>query len=120
VKLTLHNGYPYPYDLDISDELSESISNDCCNHQIELDGVVNLQILPTVTVEFKDEESYRKAKELTGWESWGDELVLEAPQAEGYIGVGLVAKVPYRLEAQDGQVVEAEWTEYEGTILKEN
>lgn len=119
MKLIMHNGYPYPYEIDLSDGVSESISEDCCHHQIVLSGVVHLQILHTVTIEFKDEESHRKAKELTGWKDWGDKWVLEAPRADGYIGIGLVAKVPYRHETQDGQVIESEWTEYAGTILVE-
>ena len=97
MKLILQNGYPSPWPKEIEDEEGEGYAAAAFGVELKLEGVVHFEWKYTVTVEFKDRESYEKAKAATGWTSWGGGLILEADThaGEGYGHPAIVANVPY-------------------------
>lgn len=96
MKLILKNGYPSPWPKEIEDEEGEGYAAAAFGVELRLEGVVHFEWKYTVTVEFKDRESYEKAKAATGWTKW-EGLTLEAPvnALEGYGHPAIVAAVPY-------------------------
>lgn len=97
MKLILENGFPSPWPESIPEDEAEGIATDAPGVRLILDGVVHFEWKYTITVEFKDLESYEAAKKITGWKPWGTELILEAPFscAEGYEHPAILADVPY-------------------------
>ena len=99
MKLILQNGYPSPWPEGIEDEEGEGYAAAAFGVELRLEGVVHFEWKYTVTVEFKDRESYEKAQTITGWKRWSadDGLVLEAETnaGEGYGHPAIVANVPY-------------------------
>ena len=95
MKLILQNGYPSPW-FEVMG-LGERYAEAAAGVSLTLEGVIHFQWLHTVTVEFRDRESYNKARAITGWKDWGDGLVLEADTraGEGYGHPAIVANVPY-------------------------
>ena len=95
MKLILQNGYPSPW-FEVTG-LGEKYAEAAAGVSLTLEGVRHFQWLHTVTIEFKDFESYEKARNLTGWKCWGTDLVLEAETCadEGYGHPAIVANVPY-------------------------
>lgn len=86
MKLTLTNGYPYPYPDGLSDEEADDISEAAGGIALVLHGVKHFQWLHTVTVEFENWYYLYAADTATGWKTWDNGLVLEAPisAADGY------------------------------------
>lgn len=89
MKLILTNRYPYPYPENVSVEGGERISSEATDYDLTLDGVIHVQQLHTLTVEFLDEGHMAEAVERTGWERWGTEpnrFILEAKTSkeDGY------------------------------------
>ncbi len=74
MKLILQNGYPYPYNLSKMD----AEVYDCRAFTCELEGVVHFEWKYILTVEFENESAFRLAWSCTGWERFGDGLILEA------------------------------------------
>ena len=96
MKLILQNGYPSPWPKEIEDEEGEGYAAAASGVGLTLEGVIHFEWKYTITVEFKDRESFDKAKAATGWTSWSD-LILEADThaGEGYGHPAIVANVPY-------------------------
>lgn len=95
MKLRLINGYPSPWPE--TPDYDERFALAASSVKLELEGVVHFEWLHTVTVEFADPDSYEKALSLTGWQPWGDGLVLEAASSaeEGYRHPAIICSVPY-------------------------
>lgn len=92
MQLVLQNGYPFPYPDNLSEAAQEEIAAQAGGTQLVLDGVVSLQFLHTLTVEFEDSVAFHKAKALTGWRRWC-ENVLEAQLGETeYLLPGIVVE----------------------------
>lgn len=96
MRLTLMNGYPFPYperiaelrtlnaDMAASEEqdeelraLEQAISDAASGNQLIIDGVKHFEWLHTVTVEFDAYGAFDAARRLTGWSEWTG-LILEA------------------------------------------
>lgn len=92
MRLTLQNGYPYPYPTGISEAEAEDIADNLAT--LELHGVTHFEWLHTVTVEFDNVLSVLEAQAKTGWKTWDNGLVLEAPQsaADGYGHPAIIAR----------------------------
>ena len=110
MKLILRNAYPYPYPSNVTWGKEGAIAETAGDHTVVIEGVIGLEILHTITVEFENYEAFSKAKELTGWDHW-DSLVLEAAPVDGYL-LGVAIRQPYSCAG-----VETEWTEYAGFML---
>ena len=99
MKLILQNGYPSPWPEGIEDEEGEGYAAAAAGVGLTLEGVIHFEWKYTVTVEFKDRESYDKAQAITGWKRWStdDGLVLAADThaGEGYGHPAIVVNVPY-------------------------
>ena len=96
MKLILQNGYPSPWPEEIKDEEGEGYSAAAAGVSLVIEGVVHFEWKYTITVEFRDLESYEKARSRTGWTNW-EGLTLEASVnvLEGYGHPAIVATVPY-------------------------
>ena len=96
MKLILQNGYPSPWPKEIEDEEGEGYAAAAPGVTLAIEGVIHFEWKYTITVEFRDPESYEKAKSLTGWTKW-EGLTLEVPvnALEGYGHPAIVAAVPY-------------------------
>lgn len=96
MKLILQNGYPSPWPKETEDEEGEGYAAAAPGVTLVIEGVVHFEWKYTITVEFRDPESYKKAKSLTGWTNW-EGLTLEAHvnALEGYGHPAIVAAVPY-------------------------
>lgn len=97
MKLILTHGYPYPYPADATTALTDLIGESAGDFRMELEGVVMVQFMHTVTVEFKDQASFDAAQKATGWAEWSP-LVLEAQYVDvnGGYGSGVEIIVPAR------------------------
>lgn len=99
MRLILQNGYPSPWPEGVEDEEGEGYAAAAAGVGLTLEGVIHFEWKYTVTVEFRDRESYDKAQAITGWKRWSadDGLVLEADThaGEGYGHPAIVANVPY-------------------------
>lgn len=87
MKFILTNHYPFPYPESASQEEQERLSGEAGGGDLVIEGVIDVQVLHTITVEFRDWGHYSLAKDRTGWKEWGnDTLTLEAPQSaeDGY------------------------------------
>ena len=95
MKLVLQNGYPSPWPE--MPDYDERFALAAPSVTLEIDGVVHFEWKHTITVEFKDRESYKAAKQTTGWQPWDSGLVLVAPSSaeEGYEHPAILADVPY-------------------------
>lgn len=94
MKLILTNGYPFPYPANLTEQENEELCATANQNTIEISGVVNFQILHTVTVEFDSFEAMRSAKDATGWDIWsGQEPILEAKWSDkdGYSFPAIIA-----------------------------
>lgn len=89
MKITLSNGYPFPYPHDESMNLLEDIAAGAGDFSFTIEGVAHFEFKHTVTVEFDSRESFDAAKVLTGWDVWdSNSFVLEANYSfeDGYGG----------------------------------
>jgi hypothetical protein len=95
--LTLQNGYPSPWPKDLLPSEADGYAEAAGGVRLTLHGVVHFEWKHTITVEFKDHESYEAAKAATGWKPWDAALILEAPFdcTEGYEHPAILADVPY-------------------------
>lgn len=90
MRLTLTNGYPFPYPEGISDAESDAIADDASEYSFELANVFHFEMKHTITVEFLKYEDFEAARKATGWRVWGDGVgggyVLEAKHSskDGY------------------------------------
>lgn len=108
MKLTLQNGYPYPFPTDLTQAQDDEIAGEAGGIYLEIHGVTSFQWLHTVTVEF-DLLAFEVAKAQTGWKEWGSDYphVLEAKTSaeDGYahpaIIVGDKAYCGFMLHAED-------------------
>ena len=84
MNLLLQNGYPYPYPEGFDPEHE---NYDCRNFAVELEGVAHFEWKYELTIEFRDQEAYDVARELTGWSVWdASEFILSATTSaeDGY------------------------------------
>lgn len=99
MKLILMNGYPWPEQY--SEGAKRAFSKRAGEICLELHGVVHFEWLHSVTVEFKDQESFDKAQALTGWKRWDSpKFILEAKTSsvEGFGHPAVIADVLYCLQ----------------------
>jgi hypothetical protein len=79
MRLILKNGYPFPYNLDLSQAEQDKIADEAASHTLEIEGVTHFEWLHTLTIEFDGLLSANRARDRTGWETWGSNpRVLEA------------------------------------------
>lgn len=89
MRLRLTNGYPYPFPENPPDDDPLMLDGNLVLH-----GVRHFEWKHTVTVEFENWYYLEKATDATGWKSWDNGLVLEAPQsaADGYGHPAIIVK----------------------------
>ena len=82
--LTLTNGYPAG-ELNLTTEDNDAVCERAGDFVIKLPGVVAMQQLHVLTIEFATLDAFTYARKVTGWRIW-DNLVLVAPllAGEGY------------------------------------
>lgn len=77
MRLTLMNGYPFPYPDNLTEAEQAAISDAASGYEVSFSGVRHFEWLHTVTVEFYAYGAFHAARKLTGWAEWSG-LILEA------------------------------------------
>lgn len=92
MKLTLQNGYPYPFPAGLTEQENNEITANASSERITLEGVRHVEWLYAFTVAFESEEAFELARQKTGWQVYGD-LTLEAntSSADGYDQPAIIA-----------------------------
>jgi hypothetical protein len=94
MKLILQNGYPYPYPKHLTQQQEDDLADAAAGNRLEIAGVVCLQWLHSITVQFDPVGSaWTDAKNATGWEV-ESAFVLEAKTSteDGYDHPAIVVR----------------------------
>lgn len=93
MKLTLMNGYPYPYPKNVPPSEQDEIADASSQIRLVLDDVKSFQWLHDPTVEFTSHEAYVAALEKTGWESCSTPVLKAATSIDdGYRHPAITAR----------------------------